>query len=206
MVILPRGLDFLHRPPGCIFPDRGPSRVSLASTLLPQETCLSFQGFVLWAVHSSASLHQSLRSGFGVGASEGLNLLQYLDNWLVVAESRYLLLHHLDLLLQLCADLGIVVNWQKSDLVLSTRLQYLGMVIHTSLERVFPSQDRLVMLQGGSHIFSPSFSTSAHVAGATRPYVISRMFSSGDRKCMRPLHWQMKDNWSSVDSNPIHLS
>ena len=36
-----------------------------------------------------------------------------------------------------------MVNWKKSDLVPSTHLQYLSMVIDTSLEQVFPSQDRL---------------------------------------------------------------
>ena len=67
-------------------------------------------------------------------------LLRYLDDWLVVVESRDLLLQHSDLLLQLCEDLGIIVNWEKSDLQQSTHLQYLGMLIDMSLERVFPSQ------------------------------------------------------------------
>ena len=39
----------------------------------------------------------------------GTCLLRYLDNWLVVVESRDLLRHHA-LLLQLCSDLGNVVN------------------------------------------------------------------------------------------------
>ena len=73
----------------------------------------------------------------------GMCLLHYLDNWLVVVETRDLLLSHQDLLLQLCSDLGIMVNWKKSDLIPSTHLQYLSMVLDTSLERLFPSQDRL---------------------------------------------------------------
>ena len=61
----------------------------------------------------------------------GIRLLHYLDDWLVVAESRDLLLHHRNLL-HLYADLGFVVNWKKSDLKPSTCLQYVGMVIHVS--------------------------------------------------------------------------
>ena len=39
-----------------------------------------------------------------------MRLLRYLDDWLVIAESRSLLLQHGDLVLQLCRDLGTVVN------------------------------------------------------------------------------------------------
>ena len=55
----------------------------------------------------------------------------------MVAESRELF-HHQAFLLQLCDGLGFVINWEKST------LQYLSMMIDTSLERVFPSQARLV--------------------------------------------------------------
>ena len=72
-----------------------------------------------------------------------MHLLRYLDDWLVVAESKDLLLQHRDLILQMCDNLGIMINWDKSDFQPSTRLQYIGMLIDSSLERVFPSQVRL---------------------------------------------------------------
>ena len=43
----------------------------------------------------------------------GVRLLRYLDDWLVIAESRTLLLQHRDLVLQLCKDLRIIVNWRE---------------------------------------------------------------------------------------------
>ena len=46
-----------------------------------------------------------------------MHLLRYLDDWLVVAESRDLLLRCQDLLLQLCSDLRIIINWKKSELI-----------------------------------------------------------------------------------------
>ena len=72
-------------------------------------------------------------------------LLCYLGDWLVVVELRELLLRHQDFLLQLCGNLGIMVNWKKSDLVPLTCLQYVSMVIGMSLELVFPSQDCLTL-------------------------------------------------------------
>ena len=45
-----------------------------------------------------------------------MHLLGYLDDCLVFAKSLPLLLRHCNLLLQLCQDLGIVINLEKSDL------------------------------------------------------------------------------------------
>ena len=67
----PRRLDVLHRPPGCVPPDPGPLEVSPTSVVLSRGLCLSVQGIVLRPFHCFASLHQCLRSGFGVGTSEG---------------------------------------------------------------------------------------------------------------------------------------
>ena len=51
-----------------------------------------------------------------------MRLHRYMEDWLVILESRTLLQHR-DLVLQLCQDLGIVVNWEKSEFQLSTRVQ-----------------------------------------------------------------------------------
>ena len=61
-------------------------------------------------------------------------LLCYLDDWLVIAK-LWSLLQHRNLVLQLYRDLGIVINWEKSDLHPSTCVHYLGMLIDMSHER-----------------------------------------------------------------------
>ena len=75
---------------------------------------------MFWSVHGLAEVRQSLRFGFGVG----VRLLHYLDDWLVIGELRTL--QHRILVLQLCRDMGIIVNWEKSDLQPSTCVRYLG--------------------------------------------------------------------------------
>ena len=50
----------------------------------------------------------------------GVRLPHYLDDWLIIAELRDPLLKHRELVFQLCKDLGIFVNWEKSFLQPST--------------------------------------------------------------------------------------
>ena len=97
----------------------------------------------------------------------GMRRLCYLDDWLVVAESRRdLLLQHWDLLVRLCDDLGIIVKWEKSDLQPSARHQYLGMLIDTSLERIFPSQACLARFGRWRRLFC-SFCHLQHECGSS---------------------------------------
>ena len=72
---------------------------------------------------------------------------RYLDDWLVQSSSRESLLHDLRVVLDLCLELGIVVNPEKSHLEPSQVLQYLGVVIDTRSFRASPSPDRVVSLQ-----------------------------------------------------------
>ena len=64
---------------------------------------------------------------------KGVQLLHYLDNLLVIAESVPLMLQHQEQLLQLC----MIINQEKSDLKPSSMAQYLKMLIDTTRERVF---------------------------------------------------------------------
>ena len=56
--------------------------------------------------------------------SWGIRMRRYLDNWLVQSSSRESLLHDLQVVLDLCHELGIVVNPEKSHLEPSQVVQY----------------------------------------------------------------------------------
>ena len=49
--------------------------------------------------------------------SKGINIHQYLDNWLVRAPCQEICLQHTQTLLALCQDLGWVVNLVKLELI-----------------------------------------------------------------------------------------
>ena len=61
----------------------------------------------------------------------GVRMLRYLDDWLILAESRTTGLQARDRLLQVCEELGLQVNFRKSSLIPSQDMTYLGMQIQS---------------------------------------------------------------------------
>ncbi|KAL0194522.1 hypothetical protein M9458_008094, partial [Cirrhinus mrigala] len=58
---------------------------------------------------------------------KGVRILNYLDDWLIMAHSRDLLCEHRDLVLQHLSHLGLRVNREKSKLCPVQRISFLGM-------------------------------------------------------------------------------
>ena len=61
----------------------------------------------------------------------GVRMLRYLDDWLILAESRPTGLQASDRLLQVCEELGLQVNFRKLSLIPSQDMTYLGMQIQS---------------------------------------------------------------------------
>ncbi len=57
---------------------------------------------------------------------QGIRVLNYLDDWLILAHSRELLSHHRDIVLRHIHSLGLRMNAKKSVLLLSQRTVFLG--------------------------------------------------------------------------------
>lgn len=56
-----------------------------------------------------------------------MDILNYLDDWLILAHLRDVLISHMDKLLRHLESLGRRVNMQKSVFTLSQSITYLGM-------------------------------------------------------------------------------
>ena len=79
--------------------------------------------------------------------SQGVWMLRYSDDWLVLASSHQEALEARDKVLQMCSLLGIVVNLEKSSLVPSQTAVYLGMVLVSPSLRAFPTPKRIETVQ-----------------------------------------------------------
>ena len=79
--------------------------------------------------------------------TRGLNLLCYLDDWIMMCLLFKLGCKQRDYLLQILWYLGWLVNWKKSILDLLQITEYLGAQYNSLLMKVFPTQDRWLKIQ-----------------------------------------------------------
>ena len=84
--------------------------------------------------------------------SLGIQLKRYLDDWLIQASSREQVLLALRTVLRLCNSLGIVINWEKSQLV-PTQMIYLGVLLDSLSFRASPAQKRVDKLLSIGNVF-----------------------------------------------------
>ena len=70
--------------------------------------------------------------------SMGVRLRRYLADWLLQAFSCKQVLLALRTVLQLCRRLGIVVNWEKSQVIQTQQMVYLGVIVASLLSGLLP--------------------------------------------------------------------
>ena len=63
----------------------------------------------------------------------GVRLRRYLDDWLLLASSCEQVLLALRPVIQLCRRLGIVVNWDRSQVIPTQQVVYLGVILDSLL-------------------------------------------------------------------------
>ena len=76
----------------------------------------------------------------------GIRIHHYLDDWLILASSRDLLLSHLQVVLQCSQSVGFLINWEKSFLVPSQGPSYLGAVLDFPRQIARPPDRRIESL------------------------------------------------------------
>ena len=135
--------------------------------------------------------------------TSGIRLLRYLDNWLVLASSETKACQHVQDLLLLCHDLGIVVNEEKSDLVPSRSASYLGMTIDTVAGKVSPSRPRVekFLRLAGNFVkmnFPPARQWEVLLGHLSS---LEKLVPRG-RLWLRSMQWQLKTIWSPEDDPP----
>ena len=80
--------------------------------------------------------------------ARGIRIHQYLDDWLLRAQCPATCLQHTWTLLDLCQELGWVVNMKKSELTPQQVFNFVGYRFNLKTGRVLPTQDRWSALKG----------------------------------------------------------
>ena len=152
-----------------------PSKFQEVSALCVTGDSVPVQGSLLRTIHSPQVFTRVFAAVSAWAHTRGIRLLRYLDDWLVLASSETKARQHVQDLLLLCHDLGIVVNEEKSDLVPSRSASYIGMTIDTVAGKVSPSRARVekFLRLAGNFVKMNSPPCSA-VGGAPRTSLVAR--------------------------------
>ena len=132
----------------------------------------------------------------------GIRLRRYLNDWLIQASSREQVLLALDAVLQLCSSLGIVVNWERSHLVLTQRMVHLGVLLDSVSFRASPVLKRVEKLLSIGDAFvsceRQPLSSWLELLG-----VLSSMIQlvPGGRLRMRSLQFVLRRSYDQVDQS-----
>ena len=134
----------------------------------------------------------------------GVRLRRYLDDWLLQASSREQVLLALRTVLRLCRSLGIVVNWEKSQVIPTQQMVYLGVILNSTTFRASPALKRVEKLLSIGDVFlscvSQPASSLLELLG-----VLSSMIQlvPGGRLRMRSLQLALRRQWDHVDQSQM---
>ena len=132
---------------------------------------------------------------------KGIRIHQYLDDWLVRAKSRETCLHHTQVLIKMCQNLGWLVNLEKSELEPKQIFDFVGYQFDLRSGQVRPTPDRWQSLQDKIQLLLSlpacpvrQFMSLIGLLTATEKQVhLGRLH-------MRPIQWHLKNNWRVPES------
>ena len=134
----------------------------------------------------------------------GVRLCRYLDDWLLQASSREQVLLALKTVLRLCRSLGIVVNWEKSQVIPTQQMVYLGVILDSTTFRASPALKRVEKLLSIGDVFLSCISQPAS-SWLELLGVLSSMIQlvPGGHLRMRSLQLALRRQWDHVDQSQL---
>ncbi len=122
-----------------------PSQTILEIRLLGSS--LPVHGPTLWAVSGPPTFTKCMDMALSPLRQMGIRILNYLDDWLILAQSEVELLSHRTLILSHLERLGLRVNFAKSALSPSQRVSFLGTVLDSAHMRAVIVPERALAIQ-----------------------------------------------------------
>ncbi|XP_068227864.1 uncharacterized protein [Palaemon carinicauda] len=192
-----RGLHDVPGPQGCIFPNPCPPLQQEVTQSKVEFQVSAVQDPLLRPVNGPSGVHKGVRHSVSLGTQKGHPVNRYLDDWLLISASEAVLKDQGVELLRSCRDLGITINMEKSQLVPSDRMTYLGMVLDSKLGKAFPSAERLEKLDQVLLPFLTDIPRRAKDWQRLIGHLVSleKLVPQGRLK-LREVQWNLKELWS----------
>ena len=140
-----------------------------------------------------------------IAQARNLRIHQYLDDWLLRSPTKDQCLKDSEKLVKLVQELGWLINFQKSELVPTQNLDFLGYHFDVQRGLVFPTQKKLDRLKvqtvsiRKSLVLTPRklMSLIGTLASLEKTVPLGRLH-------MRPFQWYLRSHWKfpqSLDKN-----
>ena len=135
--------------------------------------------------------------------SQGLPLLQFLDDWNSLSPSFQASQCNTDRLLQLTTGLGFLVNYKKSDLIPSQQFEFVGVHFDLVQARAWPAPHRRQAFLSVVQAFRADPQPSAHQWQILLGHLTSlQQLVPRGRLYMRPLQYCLQRQWRQVSDPP----
>ena len=134
---------------------------------------------------------------------QGVELYLYLDDWLCQIQSFCQGVRESEYLVSLCSDLGLMVNFKKSELIPSQDFVFIGARFNLLLNRVSPKEENVLkLLQKLRKFLRSQFQTAREFQSLLGSMSSQHLFIKYARLHMRPVQWHLQNNWQAAYQSP----
>ena len=142
-----RGVGHLSRLQGCLLPHSNTGTIQEIPKISCPRPDLQFKALPFGLSTAPMEFTVLAKEVKLMAIHKGIRIHQYLDDWLVRARSQETCLHHTQILVKMCQDLGWLVNLEKSELEPKQVFDFVGYQFDLRSGRVRPTPDRWQSLQ-----------------------------------------------------------
>ena len=137
--------------------------------------------------------------------SRGIRIHQYLDDWLLRANSRQQCLVQKELI-RVVQSLGFVINFEKSELEPTQKIDFLGYQFDLVQGKVFPTEKKLKILEKAvQHMEVVSQTTPRLLMSLIGVLASLEKTIPMGRLHMRPFQWFLKTHWQYPQSLDLKI-
>ena len=136
----------------------------------------------------------------------GISLFLYLDDWLAQMPTYFMGIDQGQFLVDLCDDLGLLLNLKKSELVPNQVFEFIGARFNLILARVFPKEENCSRCILKIQEFLSCHSPTAEMWQSILGHLVSQFrFIPFGRLYLRPLQWHLQEHWDQLQDSPEEI-
>ena len=194
------------RPERCVLSHSHTSRFSTLATFPCRQKNVLVQSTAIRVGYCTPKFTRIVKEVKLVLQSRGIRVHQYLDDWLLRADTRHQCQLQTKELIHLVQELGLVINYEKSEFEPTQKIDFLGYPFDLIQGKVFPTEKKLKILEKSVLDMEITSQTTPRLLMSLTGVQasIEKTIPMG-RLHMRPFQWYLKTNWQYPQSLDLKI-